>query len=259
MRKISRYIKTKGTKTHFKNTYYNDKKCFKYLLFFGIWYLVTLLIILRFLGEVMPPTTKLVNVFRVFFAAGILFTVWSGYQYLSERSVHRTYYVSRSKKAKYLVTGIVLAFVILAASAYTDISPLEPVRNLLHLEQKGILEQKEIYHTKDAKEVAACVLNCVDSTVIWDTKYNTYKIDITVKEVEHCHIVFEVLRSDYPSLVGKSMKCDCYSYDEALTLSEFVYHPIMGNFFDPAGLKYCEGSFKEEYWRQMEQFAGWWN
>ena len=107
----------------------NSKECFKYLALFGIWYLVTLLIIIRFLSEVMVPTPELINVFRVFFAVGIIFSVWSGYKYLSKRTPYKSYYRSwRSKKVNYLVVGLILAFVILAASAYTDIPQLEPIR-----------------------------------------------------------------------------------------------------------------------------------
>ena len=77
-----------------RETYYNrnSKECFKYLALFGIWYLVTLLIIIRFLSKVMAPTPELINVFRVFFAVGIIFSVWSGYKYLSKRRTHKTYY-----------------------------------------------------------------------------------------------------------------------------------------------------------------------
>lgn len=76
----------------YKNTYYNNKECFKYLSLFGIWYIVTLLIIIQFLNEVMPPTTKLINVFRFFLAVGIIFSAWSGYKYFSKGRTHKTYY-----------------------------------------------------------------------------------------------------------------------------------------------------------------------
>lgn len=79
-----------------RETYYykdrNSKECFKYLALFGIWYLVTLLIIIRFLSEVMAPTPELINVFRFFFAVGIIFSAWSGYKYLSKGRIHKTYY-----------------------------------------------------------------------------------------------------------------------------------------------------------------------
>ena len=91
MRKDSGYKKTKGAKTHFKNNYYNDKKCFKYLSLFGIWYLVTLLIILKFLDEVMPPTPELINMFRFFSVVGVIFTGWSGYKYFSKKGTRKTY------------------------------------------------------------------------------------------------------------------------------------------------------------------------
>ena len=78
-----------------RETYYynrNSKECFKYLALFGIWYLVTLLIIIKFLSEVMAPTPELINVFRFFFAVGIIFSAWSGYKYLSKGRTHKTYY-----------------------------------------------------------------------------------------------------------------------------------------------------------------------
>jgi membrane protease YdiL (CAAX protease family) len=92
VRKEQGYTKTEGTKPRFKKMYYNNKKCFKYLSLFGIWYVATLLIILRFLDEVMPPTTKLINIFRFFLAVGIIFSAWSGYKYFSKGRTHKAYY-----------------------------------------------------------------------------------------------------------------------------------------------------------------------
>jgi len=73
-----------------------SKERFKYLSFFGFCYLGTLLIIGRFLNGVRTPSPEIINLFRFFFAVGIIFTAWSCSKYLSKGRTHKT----RRKKKK---------------------------------------------------------------------------------------------------------------------------------------------------------------
>lgn len=162
----------------------------------------------------------------------------------------------RKRRTKYLILGLISLFVMLVlVSAYSDIPQLEPVRkqiqNMLH---STIPQQKPTYYCDSSEEAAFYIYNCVDSTVILDTKSATYRIDITPKTGD-CHLVFTITRSTFPDFTGKSMTCDCYSQSELFELSKLIDPEPWEIPWD--SFKYCEGPLKDEWFEQMEKAASW--
>ena len=260
-----------------RETYYykdrNSKECFKYLALFGIWYLVTLLIIIRFLSEVMAPTPELINVFRFFFAVGIIFSAWSGYKYLSGRKVYKTHY--RHTGVKYLMIGVILIFVTLVVvSAYTDIPQLEPIRKQIESFKGGMgVSKLAIGETGEIDGLAITVDKC-ELTDSWLDVYTIHKWDkitydtIEMKPPKGAKFLFIYIKVENigktkktfpPSYACPFSECISLRYDDDIMLPELLgnpleYNPLYESLGEWGGYNYPGES--KEGWITFEVPAG---
>ena len=162
----------------------------------------------------------------------------------------------RRTRTKYLVIGIIFIFLtLITASTYSDIPQLEQgkkqIENMFHSSIPMQLPQKPIYYCNSTKDATVYICNCEESVVILDTESMTFKIDITPKNGD-CRVVFTMTRCVFPDFTGKSMTCNCFSQSELYTLSKFIFDPDESAIIvEP--FKYCEGSLKDEYFRQIRR------
>lgn len=90
--------------------------------------------------------------------------------------------------------------------------------------------------------------SCNDSIITQDTNSFTIDIDIT-NQNDNCHVVYSVERSSLSGFKGTSMTCDIpISKTDVMTQP---YLTISMELF-----KYCEGSFKDLYLKDLSNMFG---